>query len=168
MSPQRSPIAGPEEPEFAIKVKGEVVKGFGRGSKELGIPTANLPEHATESLSRELDTGIYFGWARVGSNPEIYPMVMSIGWNPYYKNEKKSLEVHVIHSFESDFYGEQLRVIILGYIRPEKNYTSLDALIEDIHMDINVAKQSLQRQGYLQFKENDFFKLPSENGYGNH
>lgn len=39
--------------------------------------------------------GIYYGYARVHfaeSAPEedrkVWPMVMSMGWNPYYKNEK--------------------------------------------------------------------------------
>ncbi|KAJ1505453.1 riboflavin kinase [Coelomomyces lativittatus] len=55
----------------------------------------------------------------------VYPMVMSLGWNPFFKNQKRSAEVHIIHEFEDDFYGEELRVIILGYIREEKNYSTL-------------------------------------------
>jgi riboflavin kinase len=46
----------------------------------------------------------------------------------------------------------------LGYIRPEKDYSSVDALIKDIHIDIEVAKRSLQRSGYLTFKDNSFFE----------
>lgn len=30
-----------------------------------------------------------------------------------------------MHPFSTDFYGLQIRVIVLGYIRPEYNYTSL-------------------------------------------
>ena len=37
-----------------------------------------------------MSTGIYHGWARVDDG-SIEKMVMSIGWNPYYKNEKKSM-----------------------------------------------------------------------------
>ncbi|KAL0118571.1 hypothetical protein PUN28_009321 [Cardiocondyla obscurior] len=103
--------------------RGSIVKGFGRGSKELGIPTANLLESVISSLPKELNTGIYYGWASLRG--EVYKMVASIGWNPYYKNEKKSLEVHLIHTFPEDFYGEELKVIITGYIRPEKDFSSL-------------------------------------------
>ncbi|KAJ2384143.1 riboflavin kinase, partial [Coemansia sp. RSA 2603] len=41
---QRPHIVGPSELEspFPILVSGAVVKGFGRGGKQLGIPTANL------------------------------------------------------------------------------------------------------------------------------
>lgn len=75
-----------------------------------------------------MDTGIYFGWCSISSSDERFPMVMSLGWNPYYKNEKKSAEVHVIHEFEEDFYGAELRVLVLGYIRPEKDYDTLGLL----------------------------------------
>lgn len=34
-------------------------------------------------------------------------------------------ETHIIHTFDSDFYGAELSVVILGFIRPEKNYLSL-------------------------------------------
>jgi riboflavin kinase len=29
-----------------------------------------------------------------------------------------------MREFEHDFYGKEMRVIVLGYIRPEYNYTS--------------------------------------------
>lgn len=34
-------------------------------------------------------------------------------------------EVHILHDFGHDFYGELLKVVVLGFIRPEYNYTSL-------------------------------------------
>lgn len=75
-------------------------------------------------------------------------MVMSIGWNPYYKNEKRSVEVHIIHKFEKDFYNALMNLSILGFIRPEQNYDSLEALVTDIKIDIEVAERSLQRAAY--------------------
>lgn len=29
-----------------------------------------------------------------------------------------------MHEYQSDFYGHELRVVVLGYIRPELDYTS--------------------------------------------
>jgi riboflavin kinase len=29
-----------------------------------------------------------------------------------------------MHEFKSDFYGHELKAIVLGYIRPELDYTS--------------------------------------------
>ena len=52
--------------------------------------SANFPAEVVEGLPTETQTGIYFGWAKVDHGP-VHKMVMSIGWNPYYKNEKKSM-----------------------------------------------------------------------------
>ncbi|XP_022078982.1 riboflavin kinase [Acanthochromis polyacanthus] len=136
--------------------RGEVIRGFGRGSKELGIPTANFPDSVVEHLPADIGTGIYYGWACVG-NGDVYKMVMSIGWNPYYKNTKKSMETHVIHTFKEDFYGETLSVVMVGYIRPERTYDSLEALIAAINSDIEEAKVKLELPDHLKLKEDNFF-----------
>ncbi|XP_029915676.1 riboflavin kinase [Myripristis murdjan] len=136
--------------------RGEVVRGFGRGSKELGIPTANFPDSVVEHLPADISTGIYYGWASV-SNGDIYKMVMSIGWNPYYKNTKKSMETHVIHKFKEDFYGQILSVVMVGYIRPERSFDSLEDLIAAINNDIEEAKQKLELPEHLKLREDNFF-----------
>ncbi|KAM6391958.1 riboflavin kinase-like [Rhynochetos jubatus] len=139
--------------------RGQVVKGLGRGSKELGIPTANFSEQVVESFPSDISTGIYYGWACVG-NGDVHKMVLSIGWNPFYKNIKKSVETHVIHTFKEDFYGEILRIVVLGYIRSEKNFSSLEALISAIQEDIEEAKRQLDLPEHLKLKEDNFFHLP--------
>lgn len=83
-----------------------------------------------------------------GAKVEIFPMVMSIGWNPFYKNSVRSVEVHIIHKFEEDFYNALLNLSIVGFIRPERDYDSLDALIADIKEDIAVTGRSLERKAY--------------------
>ena len=42
------------------------------------------------SLPDTIPSGIYYGWAMVDEGP-VYKMVMSIGWNPVYQNEKRSM-----------------------------------------------------------------------------
>jgi FAD synthase len=54
----------------------------------VGRAAANLPESEVDRLPSSFATGIYFGWARLAAT--TYPMVMSIGWNPFYKNIKKT------------------------------------------------------------------------------
>ncbi|KAJ2818397.1 riboflavin kinase, partial [Coemansia furcata] len=122
-------IVGPHEfkEPYPKLVEGVVVKGFGRGSKELGIPTANLPSEVVDRALTDIKIGVYYGWAQVCGG-EVYPMVMSLGWNPFYKNEKRSGEVHIINKFKDDFYGQNMKIAILGYIRPERDYDSLEAL----------------------------------------
>lgn len=137
--------------------RGEVIKGFGRGSKELGIPTANFPDSVVEHLPADIPTGIYYGWARVGHG-EVHKMVMSIGWNPFYKNEKKSMETHIIHTFQEDFYGEILSIVLVGYIRPEKSFDSIDELIAAIHSDIEEATNQLETADHWKLRDDVFFR----------
>ena len=285
----RPEVCGPHAPErpYPIYLRGQVEKGFGRGSKDLGCPTANLPSKVVGPGSSLTRTGVYFGFARVlpqdpddpnltdsedadagssaqipggadliddednevvlGASPigdvgegfldaglprprqnsrgqpspasvfeegtrrdkeaevsrselsngassgslhgatasssssssslaagrrkktkrvnlrpedsQVFPMVMSVGWNPFYKNTHKTAvsimsafrsiivfrsvfqprltswclasfvstlqEVHILHDFASDFYGLEIRVVVLGYVRPEYNYDSM-------------------------------------------
>ncbi|KAH8666632.1 riboflavin kinase [Xylariales sp. PMI_506] len=161
---ERPRVLGPEngpEPPYPLRMEGTVISGFGRGSKELGIPTANLPvDAAITPWIADITSGVYFGYASLALPAEhpdraaggrkfaIYPMVMSIGYNPFYKNEVRSAEVHVLHQFGADFYGAPMRLLLLGFIREERDYSGLDALIEDINIDCDVARQSLARAGW--------------------
>ncbi|KAI9757546.1 MAG: hypothetical protein M1815_000767 [Lichina confinis] len=65
-------------------------------------------------------------------------------------------EVHIMHTFPHDFYGKQLNVLIMGFIRPEYDYVSTEALIEDIRFDIKVAKNSLDRDAWSSKVEEEF------------
>ncbi|KAF2654800.1 riboflavin kinase [Lophiostoma macrostomum CBS 122681] len=202
----RDPIAGPEHPQppFPLKLRGPVIKGFGRGSKELGIPTANIPLSGLSIGGHDdLDSGIYYGWATLDHStisqntsstsvlsatddtsvpeqsknfavadlesasvppsrpltpsqvqdetPKVYPTVLSIGYNPFYANTTRSIEIHLLHLFPSDFYGATLSLLILGFIRPEYDYVDKDALVEDIREDIRVTQRSLARDAYGKF-----------------
>lgn len=83
--------------------------------------------------------------AHGGAGVRIFPMVMSIGYNPFYKNTVRSAEVHILHGFGADFYGAPLRLEILGYVRPELDYVDRESLVRDIRTDIEVAARSLER-----------------------
>ncbi|KAI6164964.1 hypothetical protein EDD17DRAFT_1894889 [Pisolithus thermaeus] len=167
----RSSIAGPDvpEPPYPIPLEGVVQRGFGRGSKDLGCPTGqhlprSFPIYPDESLP---DIGGDGGTRRIlrvrtststegqqsrlrSEDHQVWPMVMSLGWNPFYKNERMTAEIHIMHKFSDDFYGYNMRALVLGYIRPELDYTSrvTEALIEDIEIDKKVALASLARPGY--------------------
>lgn len=146
-----------------IALEAEVVHGFKRGSKELGIPTANLKMEELGDKGSDLETGIYYGISTL--NGVLYDAVMSVGWNPFYKNTIKTIEVHLMCETQLvDFYGERLNFTVHGYLRPEANFKSLgecshllvavdadnanvltvlDELISCINSDITVAKNKL-------------------------
>jgi riboflavin kinase len=99
----------------------------------------------------EHPSGVYFGWAGLAKRG-VFKMVMSIGWNPYFNNKEKTIEPWLLHDFTEDFYGEELRLIIVGYIRPEANFSSLESLIAKIHEDREVAEKALDLPSYAKFK----------------
>lgn len=130
---------------------------------QLGIPTANLPvDAAVTPWIADITSGVYFGYASLAlpaGHPDraaaaseaaylVYPMVMSIGYNPFYKNDVRSAEVHVLHKFAHDFYGAPMRLLIVGFIRKELDYSGLEALIQDINIDCEVARTSLGREAW--------------------
>jgi riboflavin kinase len=178
----RSSFAGPSEgpePPYPITLQGPVIKGFGRGSRELGIPTANIPPSGLSAYP-DLESGVYFGFvglkvtaetrqdadnskltlgesgsnaARSEASPSgestVYPAVLSIGYNPFYANPTRSIEIHILHHFhDHNFYHSALNLLVLGFIRPEYDYDSLEALVSDIRTDCDVARRSLARPGY--------------------
>ena len=64
-----------------MRCKGPVIHGFKRGSKELGIPTANLDIDLLSPEIQSAETGVYYGWAAVGTDPAVHKFVMSVGWS---------------------------------------------------------------------------------------
>ena len=61
-----------------------------------------------------------------------------------------------MHGFQHDFYGARMNLLICGFIRPEYDYVSKESLVEDINVDIEVARRSLQRAAYLKFKNEKY------------
>lgn len=60
---------------------------------------ANLPDESIAPMSSVTQTGVYFGYAQVIRKKDddaelsaeegiVHPMVMSLGWNPFYKNKQ--------------------------------------------------------------------------------
>lgn len=138
-------------------MRGPVIKGFGRGSKVLGIPTANLSTEGYSSVLSEYPSGVYFGWAGL-SIRGVYKMVMSVGWNPYFNNTEKTIEPWLLHDFDGDFYGEELRLAIVGYIRPEANFSTLESLVAKIHEDREIAERALELPLYLKYRDDPYLK----------
>lgn len=176
------------QPPFPLTASSHIVSGFGRGSLDLGIPTANIPMESLSQQFHDLPVGVYFGFCRVSPNltykaievkllatPDsqqqravefsyghklsekelitVFPHVMSIGWNPFYQNKEKAAEVHIMHKFDRNFYGAAIEFNVLGYIRPELDYTTKEALIADIQEDIAIALRTLDSDGYKKYSE---------------
>lgn len=224
----------------AHRVQGKVVEGFQRGSKQLGVPTANVAPTAVAHHFAGRPQGVYFGWAqlqlpsRAASGAgggtcasAVAPMVLNYGVRPTMKdgshatvlfmcpsctgtlsafvsqpmqslsvllrigplmarrtckhpaNRRRDcvhgavlctghrphsylyciarrrpraatsstagmqIEAHIMHSYEADFYGKQLKLVVVGYLRPEMSFAGFQELVDQIHADIGQAKAQL-------------------------
>jgi len=67
-----------------------------------------------------------------------------------------SQEVHILHQFKQDFYGARMNLLICGFIRPEYDYVSKESLIEDINVDIELSKRSLERRAYVELTQDKY------------
>ncbi|GJQ14203.1 hypothetical protein GpartN1_g5994.t1 [Galdieria partita] len=126
-----------------ILLEGTVLRGYQRGRQLLGCPTANLSVEPYQQLLQSLDCGIYFGWASLQKKLPVYRTVVSVGWNPVFENDQKTIEAHLMADLE-DFYGQHLSLLLLGFIRREFKFPSVPALEAAIAEDKWVAEKALE------------------------
>jgi riboflavin kinase/FMN adenylyltransferase len=119
---------------FAIE--GVVEKGQQLGRK-LGIPTANvalgeyvIPQLGSYATRTRLKDGRHLGG------------VANIGVNPTTGEVEARLEVFIFN-FDEDIYGELIETELIGFIRPEAKFPSIDAMMEVIRNDIAKAHEIL-------------------------
>ncbi|CAF2369765.1 unnamed protein product [Rotaria sp. Silwood2] len=145
---------------FPYFTLGTIVHGFGRGSKELGCPTANFDEDAVQKLPPSIHQGVYYGWAKLltQNDNEVYKTVASVGTNPFYNGERKTMEAHIIHSFPADFYGETVKILLLGEIRKMTTFKDTNELAAAIQNDISTASDRLDTDECRQYLNHSFFK----------
>ena len=60
-----------------------------------------------------------------------------------------------------------MNLLICGFIRPEYDYVSKESLIEDINVDIEVARRSLERAAYLELKAENYLLEFAGSGHDN-
>mmetsp|Transcript_13905 Transcript_13905/g.37307 ORF Transcript_13905/g.37307 Transcript_13905/m.37307 type:complete len:267 (+) Transcript_13905:296-1096(+) len=141
------------DPDAALLLEGSVDKGFGRGSRNLGFPTANLARNANIAALAGRRRGVYFGYALLSqqassvdspSSRKLYPVVLNYGMNPTFGDvEVPLVEAHLMHSFESDFYGAHLAIAVLGFLRDERKFERFSDLVANIRNDATVAQSLL-------------------------
>jgi riboflavin kinase/FMN adenylyltransferase len=115
--------------------EGEVVSGDRRG-RELGIPTANIvPDGAYVAPAHGIYAAIANGYATA----------VNVGVRPTFETDGGLLvEAHLI-GFDGDLYGRRLRIAFLERIRGERRFDSVDALVEQMQLDLVDARQIAER-----------------------
>jgi riboflavin kinase / FMN adenylyltransferase len=114
---------------------GAVIHGEKRG-RDLGFPTANLRLDPACALRH----GIYA--VRVGRGAERFDGVASFGRRPTFDNGAPLLEVFLF-DFAGDLYGQVLDVALVGWIRPELRFSSVDDLVRQMRDDSARARELL-------------------------
>lgn len=115
-----------------MDLRGIVAHGDKRG-RVLGFPTANLNGAAP------LAYGVYASQTRIAGDEKLWPSVTSYGTRPTFDGADQRIETHIL-DFQGDIYGREIEVKITAFIRPELRFTSVDALIEAMHGDIEQAR----------------------------
>ena len=64
-----------------------------------------------------------------------------------------------------------MKVCIIGYLRPEQNFDSLEALCTAIRKDIEDAEKLLEKPENLKLRQHEFFQINDNvitNGHNSH
>jgi riboflavin kinase / FMN adenylyltransferase len=117
-----------------FQLRGEVVHGDQRG-RELGFPTANLvPDEALVCPGH----GVYACLA------DGAPAAVSIGVRPTFQTGRGELIEAYVLDFDGDLYGRELRLDFLARLRGERRFQTAEALIEQMHSDVERTREIVQ------------------------
>ena len=116
---------------YAYSLTGRVTEGFHEGRK-IGFPTANLNTDETGKLVPA--SGVYAVHVQLENEQHLRPAMMNIGTRPTYDGQLQTLEVHIF-DFDSDIYGQQLRVVFDRRIRNEMKFSSPQELAKQLEKD---------------------------------
>lgn len=115
---------------YPFMVRGKVVHGNGRGSG-IGYPTANirppdiyklLPGNGVYLISTKIDGEVRYGMANIGLRPTVTFDI------------KPTLEVNLF-DFDGDLYDKNISIYFHRFLREEKKFKNVDALIYQIEKD---------------------------------
>ncbi|GAA3949719.1 bifunctional riboflavin kinase/FAD synthetase [Actinomadura viridis] len=117
------------------RVEGVVVRGHQRG-RALGFPTANLESLPHTAIPAD---GVYAG--RLVCDSDRYPgfdwpTAISIGTNPTFEGEERTVEAYALDRDDLDLYGEHMAVDFQVRIRDTLKFDSVEALVEQMHRDV--------------------------------
>jgi riboflavin kinase/FMN adenylyltransferase len=115
-----------------------VVEGDKRGHA-LGFPTANVLPGAVALVPGR---GVYAGHVRVGE--ERYGACTNVGVAPTFERRESRVEAYLL-DYEGDLYGEVIDVTFEERLRPEKQFSGVYELKEQIARDVAEARRVVGR-----------------------
>jgi riboflavin kinase/FMN adenylyltransferase len=115
-------------------LSGKVSSGKGRG-KSLGYPTLNLDVPPRKLLPPD---GVYSLKAQLQG--ENYPGMMHIGPKPTFKDDTRSVEVHLF-GWQKDLGGINVELLVERWIRESKDFTDPEQLKGQLRSDEKRIKE---------------------------
>lgn len=118
-------------------IAGRVIHGDARG-RGLGYPTANI---ALTQLSG-LRQGVYA--CRVRHAGKNHDAVASYGPRVMFEDAEPLFEVHLF-GFDGDLYDSVLEVALVRFLREQRKFESVEALVAAMDRDSQAARERLER-----------------------
>ena len=126
-----------------MKFSGIVTKHLGRGTK-LGFPTANIP------APKEIADATYLAWVLIAPSPgathhpppkgEGNPSIVFVGAPQTFDETDRRAEAYLL-DFSGDLYGQEISIEIIKKLRDNKKFESEQALIEQMKLDEQLARE---------------------------
>ena len=114
-------------------IEGTVIDGKKIG-RTIGFPTANMKIPLDKLIPAK---GVYY--TNVEYNGEIFKAITNIGNNPTVNGQELTVESYIL-DFNSDIYGENIKIFFVDKIRNEVKFHGLESLISQLNKDKDFAK----------------------------
>ena len=118
-------------------INGKVVHGDKMG-RQLGFPTANIALHDSRKLIPA--QGVYA--VKVTVAGKEWKGALNIGTRPTFNGSELRIEVYIL-DFNEEIYGAEIHVSFIEFIRADKKFDSVDALVVQIADDVAKAREIL-------------------------
>jgi len=122
------------------RVEGVVVRGHQRG-RQLGFPTANVESPPHTAIPAD---GIYAGWLatldQAGEQTNRWPAAISIGTNPTFNGQVRTVEAYAIDRTDLDLYGLHAAIDFAVRLRGTLRFESVEALVDQMRIDVDQAR----------------------------
>lgn len=122
-----------------FQVSGTVVHGAQLG-RQIGFPTANI---APPKGIVPLHDGIYASYATLNGETTMRPAMTYIGTRPAVNTGERMIETHLL-DFDGDLYGSQLTTSFVTHLRPDSDFLSVEALVEQLSRDEGATRTILE------------------------
>jgi len=141
----------PAVPSALFTLHGQTVRGKQLGAK-LGFPTANIAykgmfgDKARNGAADWPPDGVYTAVARIDGEPGQYIAILNQGSHPTAPEGLPAVEAHLLDYNGGELYGRYLTLEYQAFLRPEETFQSLEALKEQLGIDLEAARRWAKAQ----------------------